>query len=165
MENPYFIPTETWQNAFQKALDRGVRVCVLTNSTETNDLTLYQAAYRRQRKKLLRMGIELWEYQGPKKLHVKAAVIDDSVAVIGSYNIHYPSEKLNTEVAAWVADARHAGKLEQAFAIDFERALKVGKNNRLIREEGKPLKKAPFKRRLAVFLYQHSVAIFFGKYL
>lgn len=165
IENPYFIPTKTWRWALQRAIDRGVQVRVLTNSTETNDLILYQAAYRRMRKKLLHMGIELWEYQGPKKLHSKAMVIDDFIPMVGSYNIHYPSEKLNTEVGVWVADSHHAEMLRLSIATDLENALQVGQDNRLIPQLEKNFKKASFKRRAGVWFFQHTVAIFFGKYL
>ena len=98
IENPYFIPTPTWENFFEEAQKKGIKITVLVNSNQSNDLVIYQAAYLNRRKTLLNLGLNIWEYQGPKKLHLKTIIIDGKISIVGSYNFHYPSEILNTEV-------------------------------------------------------------------
>ena len=38
----------------------------MTNSVATNDVLLMQGAYRNMRKRLLKLGIRLWEFKGRK---------------------------------------------------------------------------------------------------
>ena len=104
IENPYFHPTKKWGKAFKKALSRGVKIRVVTNSECTNDVLLMQSVYRRSRGKYLKMGISLSEFEGNATLHTKSFVIDSTVAIVGSYNIHSVSEKRNAEVCLWVHD-------------------------------------------------------------
>lgn len=103
-KNPYFHPTKLWMKALKNALNRGVKVRLLTNSECTSDVLMMQSVYRRSRPKYLKMGIQIWEYAGKEYLHTKSIVIDSSITVIGSYNIHVVSQKNNTEVCLWVKD-------------------------------------------------------------
>lgn len=104
IENPYFHPTPRWDRAFKRATKRGVKIRLLTNSECTNDVLVMQAVYRRARPQYLKMGMQIWEYEGDKRLHTKSFIVDTLFTVIGSYNIHPISEKNNTEVCLWVKD-------------------------------------------------------------
>ena len=103
-KNPYFHPTKLWMKAIKSAISRGVKVRLLTNSECTSDVLLMQAVYRRSRPKYLKMGVEIWEYEGQEYLHTKSIILDSAITVIGSYNIHIVSQKNNTEVCLWVKD-------------------------------------------------------------
>ena len=116
--NPYFMPNKKMIKNIQKLLDRGVKVTVLTNSLATNDAIGVYAAYSTYHKKLLKMGVELYElspysfdyiYKNQKyrknkiprsSLHAKTMIIDDDIFIIGSANLDPRSIKLNTEVVA-----------------------------------------------------------------
>ena len=104
-ENPYFHPSRRWEQALQRALDRGVKIRLLTNSECNVDVLIMQAVYRRCRPRYLKMGIEIWEYAGSECLHTKSIVIDSMVTIVGSYNLHPMSEVYNTEVNLWVSDS------------------------------------------------------------
>ena len=158
IENPYFNPTPTWNAAFQRALARGVRMRVLTNSINSSDALIHQASYLNQRKKLLRMGMEIFEYQGPKKLHIKAFIIDNKISVIGSYNIHSFSEHNNSEIAVWVSDTSTARIHGRMMDKNLLRALRIGQNNHPIRPEGTPFPPASFDRRLRTFIFRYTIA-------
>ncbi|MDO8366701.1 MAG: phosphatidylserine/phosphatidylglycerophosphate/cardiolipin synthase family protein, partial [Saprospiraceae bacterium] len=80
IENPYFIPTYRWRRAFKKSLERGVKIRLLTNSSYTNDLPIAEAVYLNRRARVLRTGIEIWEYRGVKMFHTKAMVIDSQIS-------------------------------------------------------------------------------------
>ena len=105
-KNPYFHPTKLWKTAIKNAIGRGVKVRLLTNSECTNDVLLMQAVYRRSRSKYLKMGVQIWEYEGKEYLHTKSIIIDSATTVIGSYNIHIVSQKNNSEVCLWVKDKK-----------------------------------------------------------
>ncbi len=103
-KNPYFHPTKLWLKAIKNAINRGVKVRLLTNSECTSDVLMMQSVYRRSRPKYLKMGVQIWEYAGKEYLHTKSIIIDSSITVIGSYNIHIVSQKNNAEVCLWVKD-------------------------------------------------------------
>ncbi len=137
LESPYLIPTRPFRRGLQRAIDRGVEVRILTNSLASTDNLLAQAGYVGKRKRLVRMGVELWEYRGPESVHTKAGVLDDEVLLVGSFNLDPRSAFLNTEVAVAVQSpeaARRVGRifdshLESAHRID-ERGWPVGSDER-----------------------------------
>jgi len=162
-ENAYVIPTRRWRNALKKAAERGVSVRILTNSIATNDVMIAQAAYLNQRKKLLKMGIELWEYRMHERtLHTKAGIIDDTISIVGSYNLHAVSQKWTTEVLAWVADPDIARQHKAMMDKNLEYSIKIGPNNRPVFPDGITISKPPLNRRIKTFLARYSLAYVFA---
>jgi len=119
MVSPYFIPNEKMLARIQKMLDKGIDVAVLTNSLESSDSAAVYAYYSLSQKKLLEMGVRLYEihpyafsdavlnqeYNTLKDmptamLHAKTIVIDDDIFVIGSVNMDPRSRELNTELVS-----------------------------------------------------------------
>lgn len=137
--SPYLILTPGTRKLLEVGLARGVKVRILTNSLQSTDNLFAQAGYLSMRKRLVGMGVELWEYLGPESLHAKAAVIDGHTTVIGSYNLDPRSERLNTEVAvvlrnpelAALVRSRMDGLLANAQEVDLSHKLKT-------RESGLP---------------------------
>ena len=125
IESPYLVPSRSFRRVLRRARDRGVRVRILTNSLLTTDNLFPQAGYQSVKRRLRRWGIELWEYTGPESLHSKSAVIDDRIAVVGSYNLDPRSEHLNTELALVVEDEVIAAELQQSMDRHLQRAWKI----------------------------------------
>ncbi|MGC3983297.1 MAG: phospholipase D family protein [Pseudorhodoferax sp.] len=59
--SPYFVPGEPMMAVFAQLRSAGVRVRVLTNSLAATDAPLAHVGYARYRKRLLEMGVELYE--------------------------------------------------------------------------------------------------------
>ena len=59
--SPYFVPGEQMMAVFRELRGRGVPVRVLTNSLASNDAPAAHAGYRRYRKALLAIGVQLHE--------------------------------------------------------------------------------------------------------
>lgn len=59
--SPYFVPGEPMMAVFAQLRGAGVRVRVLTNSLAATDAPLAHVGYARYRKRLLEMGVELYE--------------------------------------------------------------------------------------------------------
>jgi putative cardiolipin synthase len=132
IETPYLVVTKGVRRLFRELLDRGVKIRLLTNSLKTTDNVWPQAGYVGRKKKLVRMGIELWEYAGPESLHSKSAVIDGKVVLVGSYNLDPRSERLNTEIAVVVEDRGLAADLEACMQRNLRNSWRIG-------PDGKPL--------------------------
>jgi len=113
--SPYFVPGKRGMAEFLGLARRGVRLRVLTNSLEANDVALVHAGYRKYRRKLLEGGIELFELKARSapstrradagrlgssgsSLHAKTFAADGRVVFIGSFNFDPRSVWLNTEM-------------------------------------------------------------------
>ena len=113
--NPYFVLDDKMQQALVKAARRGVRVRVLVPGAI--DHNIVRQASRRQFGKMLRTGIEIYEYT-PALLHSKTIVIDGVWATIGSTNLDNRSFAVNDELNLIVYNRRVAQRLELIFAED-----------------------------------------------
>lgn len=90
----YFLPTWRIRRELAQVIRRGGRVRLILpgKSDVAIMLRAMQSLYRR----LLRSGIEVWEYE-PQIMHTKLIVIDD-VCYVGSSNLDTRSLHLNYEV-------------------------------------------------------------------
>jgi putative cardiolipin synthase len=111
IESPYLVPSRAFSQALERALARGVKVRILTNSMATTDNLWAQAGYVGHRGPLVRRGVELWEYRGAESLHAKTAVIDGETVIVGSFNLDPRSERLNTELLVVMKDRDLAASL------------------------------------------------------
>lgn len=118
----YFYPPGVVLRSLKRASSRGVRVRLLVPGR--NDVALARWACHGLYGRLLRGGIQVWEYL-PGVLHAKLTVADDEV-LIGSANLDQRSERINFELAALLADR----DLSERARADFEEDLKVSRRVR-----------------------------------
>ncbi len=130
IESPYLVPSKAFKKGLERALARGVRVRILTNSLAATDNIFPQAGYAWYKKPLVRMGVELWEYTGPDCLHTKSAVIDGSRLIIGTYNLDPRSEHLNSEMAVVVDNQLLARQMLRIMDQSLEEAVRIGPNGK-----------------------------------
>ena len=118
IQSPYLIVSELGYFLFKTAVERGVEIHILTNSLASTDNLEAFSGYQRNRERLLAAGIHLYEYKPDaairkrlmsgdlqKKLdfipifglHAKSMVVDDSISVVGTFNLDPRSANLNTE--------------------------------------------------------------------
>lgn len=126
IESPYLVPSKAFQKGLQRAVERGVQVRILTNSLAATDNIFPQAGYAWYKKPLVRMGIELWEYTGPHCLHTKAAVIDGTRLIVGTYNLDPRSEHLNSEMAVVVDNRILADQMLRIMDQSLEESVRIG---------------------------------------
>lgn len=163
LESPWLVPSRAVRAAFDRAVERGVRVRVLTNSLAVTDSLLTYAGYAIRKTRLARRGVELWEYAGPECLHSKTGVFDDRVVVVGSFNLDPRSEHLNSEVAVVVENEQAAGHAIEPMDSHLNRAVRIG-------VDGKPvngpvrLPETPLRRRLLLGLAK-LLAVFIHRQL
>ncbi len=124
-ETPYLLPTRRFYRFLDTLLMRNVDVSIVTNSICSTDIMAVAAAYDNHKKKLLKMGVRIYEYKGPDYLHVKAAVIDEATCLIGSYNLDPRSAYLNTENVYIISGKKIARELTEIIRIDKENAQEL----------------------------------------
>jgi putative cardiolipin synthase len=136
ISTPYFIPDEDFYQAVPELISRGVRIVILTNSLGSTNHPIVHSGYKKHRKKVLEMGVELFEMRHDATargkfdtppvqsrtfgLHAKYMVIDRRFTFVGSLNLDPRSIYINTEMGMIIDSA----KLSKGVVIEFEEELK-----------------------------------------
>lgn len=152
IESPYLVPSKSLLELLAAKVREGVSVTIVTNSLRSADGVLAQAGYLKYRRRVARAGIEVWEYEGPDSLHAKSLVIDDQLALIGSYNVDPRSENLNSEVMCVAEDPDKAAELWNSIQDHIENAWRVDEHGRAPRIAHYPGARAKFFRAWAARL-------------
>jgi len=149
--SPYLIPTEELFNIFKDLIARNVRVRIITNSLRSTDNLFAQAGYRQVKPYLIKLGVEIYEYEGPDTIHAKTAVVDDEIAMIGTYNIDPRSAYINREIAIFIKNDEQSGFINELNMIidDFRgNSTLVGKNKEAFNQELELVGVSRFKRAI-----------------
>ncbi len=139
----YFYPHGRILSALKRAVERGVRVRLLV--PRKNDVTVARWAACGLYGRLLRAGMEVWEYE-PAVMHAKIAIADDAV-IAGSANLDIRSGRINHELVAIVTEPAIASKARK----DFEDDLRCSQRIDLQEWENRPLMQK-LKERISYFL-------------
>ena len=134
----YLIPTTELEDAVRRAVERGVRVRILTNSIRSNNHLAAHSAYRRHIAGLVEDGAEVHEVRidardraaymvqpvGEKQLalHAKVLLFDRDRAFIGSANLDPRSLRINTEMGLLVESRELNAEIRAAVDADFHPA-------------------------------------------
>ncbi len=114
IENAYFLPPGDLRNALLNAARRGVKVRVMTNSRESNDIGIVSDAARYFYDDLIEAGVEIYEKHGGT-LHSKTMTVDGTYSIVGSVNLNGRSQWRDSESMAAISSESTARKLEQRF--------------------------------------------------
>ncbi len=117
----YFYPHGTTLRALKRAVIRGVRVRLLFS--QKTDVPIARWAARGLYGRLLRAGVEVWEYV-PSMMHAKLAVVSDTV-VAGSANLDIRSGFFNYELVAVVTDPALAMRARADFEEDLKQSVPI----------------------------------------
>jgi cardiolipin synthase len=122
MTNPYFVLDDRMTDALVAAAQRGVRVVALTPGKI--DHALVRSASRHDFGRLLKGGVQIYEYQAAL-LHAKTLVVDGAWSSVGSTNLDNRSFALNDELNLAVYDTGVAGRLAEVFEADLRRSRRI----------------------------------------
>ncbi|MFL6696872.1 MAG: phospholipase D-like domain-containing protein [Vitreoscilla sp.] len=128
LASPYFVPGKVALEGLYKVRRSGVPVTLVTNTMASNDEPFVSAAYGRYRRKMLQMGVQIYEVSprilhmdatfddsfgamlgtSTGRLHAKMMVVDHQTTVVGSMNLDFRSSRANTELGLFVDSAELA---------------------------------------------------------
>jgi cardiolipin synthase len=117
ISTPYFLPDRALRKALVRAAQRGVRVRVIVPG-RYNDQRLVRLASRRMFRELLASGVRIYEYR-PSMTHVKALMVDNTWAMIGTTNVDNRSFEHNDEVNVAFREADVTARLRRDFEADL----------------------------------------------
>ena len=140
IQTPYLITSELSRNLFKEAVERGVKIRILTNSLASTDNVEAFSSYQSSRKELLETGVRIFEFRPDAAertkimtgelqeslnhkpifgLHAKSMVVDNEITVIGTFNLDPRSANLNTECIVVVRSNKVAEGVLEGMEIEF----------------------------------------------
>ena len=117
---PYFLPDRSARRALIEAVERGVRVEILTAGPRI-DHKVVRTLSRHSSRRLIERGARIFEYQ-PAMIHAKLMTIDGLWSVVGSTNFDHRSFALNDEVNLALLDREVARGIDEDFAEDLRQS-------------------------------------------
>lgn len=117
----YFLPTWRIRRELGRVVRRGGRVQILLGAK--SDVPVAQFAARSLYGRLIRAGIEIYEYQ-PQILHAKLILVDN-VAYIGSANLDNRSLHINYELMLRLSAPHAAQGARRLFEQDLLHACRI----------------------------------------
>lgn len=130
--SPYLIPTKNALAVFEDLIkNKKVKIRIVTNSLHSTDNLFAQAGYLHYKKKLIKMGVELYEFNGPDTSHGKACVVDGNIAFVGTYNLDPRSAFINREIGIFIRSSPGnlvAQNLTAEIELFRQNSLLVGKD-------------------------------------
>lgn len=117
----YFLPTWRLRRALTHVVQRGGRVQLILPAK--SDVAVSQLAARSLYRRLLKAGVEIYEYQ-PQILHAKMIVVDDAV-YIGSANLDTRSLQINYELMIRFQNQSIAGQARDVFARNLKNSAPI----------------------------------------
>jgi len=135
LSTAYLVPDQEFFDLLSELEDRGVEVTLLTNSLASNNHMVAHTAFKRWRKRFLRIGVDVYEAREDSAyiseysasgvepeflgLHVKAIVVDDRLSFVGSPNIDPRSLQINTEIGFFVESEQLTNRLAALIERDI----------------------------------------------
>lgn len=117
----YFLPTRRVRRLLMRAARNGGRVQLILAGR--SDVLVSQLAGRSLYRRLLKVGVEIYEYQ-PQILHAKLLVIDGAV-YIGSSNLDIRSLNLNYELMLRFNDPALMAGAREIFERTLEQSRRI----------------------------------------
>lgn len=122
--SPYFLPDRSVRPALERAIRRReVPVQVLT-AGRYSDYASVRRLSEALSAPLVRMGMELYEYD-PAMIHAKLMTVDGVCAVVGSANFDHRSFALNDEINVVIFDRQIVAMLEDQFREDLAQSRRI----------------------------------------
>lgn len=125
IHTPYAVFSDDMYDGITEVKNQVKDTTMILNSIASGDNVCASADYQKNRGKILDTGISLYEYMGKYSTHGKSIVIDDDIAVVGSYNFDCRSTYVDTETMLVVQGKEITKQLTDDFDDLKKESLKV----------------------------------------
>ena len=123
LSSAYFVPDDLTTQALVDALERGVKIRIITPG-DIIDTETVRAASRGTWGPLLKAGAEIYEYV-PSMYHCKVMIVDNLLVSVGSTNFDNRSFRLNDEANLNIYDTAFAERQTRIFEDDLKNSRQV----------------------------------------
>ncbi len=112
LHTPYIVCNDYMYEKLGEVADKVQNSRMVINSVENGDNIVASSDYLWNKPSVIDIGFDLYEYDGGTSTHGKSIVIDDDIAVVGSYNFDLRSTYMDTEMMLVVRSKGLAGELQ-----------------------------------------------------
>jgi cardiolipin synthase len=120
---PYFIPTESLQEALKVAALGGIEIKILFPG-RFDHYIVYQAS-QTYLKELMKCGVKIYFYDKKSFVHSKVITIDGEICSVGTANMDIRSYMLNYEVNTVIYDKEITARLDYDFEMNLQDSLEI----------------------------------------
>ena len=125
IQSPYIVCSDAMYRDFAE-IDANASLTLVTNSILNTDNKFTPADYLYHQDEILGSGADILEYNGEKSTHAKTVLIDDSLVLIGSFNLDLRSTYMDTELMVAVDSEALASLVEESLAGVYSECITVG---------------------------------------
>lgn len=149
LHTPYAVFSKAMYQDITKLIkEENKNITMQVNSTAVGDNVMASSDYTLSRKKLLKTGIKLYEFQGDYSSHGKSALFDSDLSLIGSYNVDMRSTYVDTEVAIVIHGEEFNQLLEEKIMDMEAQSLEVDADGNYIEKIGVEKVELPFGKKI-----------------
>ncbi len=123
---PYVICNEWMYGKMKEVVQQIPSVTVMTNSAENNGNPFGAVDYAMHKEEILGTGVTVLEYEGGISYHGKSAVIDDDLAIVGSFNLDMKSTYQDTELMLVINSREVCGQLKDNL-LSYQRESRMAR--------------------------------------
>lgn len=98
LQTPYALCDGPMYEGLARVAAKGIPFSMQVNATGVGDNFMASSDYLHNKGKLLDTGVTVWEWFGDYSSHGKSLLIDDDLALVGSYNLDPRSTYIDTEM-------------------------------------------------------------------
>lgn len=150
LQSPYIILDTQLEQLLGGLGGKQIEATILTNSVASSPNPVACTAYTGDRKTILKTGIKVWEYQGENSIHAKTYLIDDRLAVVGSYNLDPRSAYLDTEMMLAIDSVEFTRHLKEVQSEYLQQSLEVDSNGNYRSSATAQKRAVPFFKRVLI---------------
>lgn len=150
LQSPYIILDTQLEELLNDLGEKQIDAMILTNSMASSPNPVACTAYTGDRKAILETGIKVWEYQDENSIHAKTYLIDDRMAVVGSYNLDPRSAYIDTEMMLAIDSVEFTRHLKEVQSEYLQQSLEVDSNGKYRSSATAQKRAVPFFKRVMI---------------
>lgn len=129
LHSPYAVLNDDMVESLLDVSRKVPETVLMINSAANGDNVFASSDYLYRQQKVLDTGVKLYEYEGGISYHGKSLLVDDDIAVIGSYNLDLRSTYMDTELMLVIKSRQFNQELSR-YMMEYE------KDSRLVLADG-----------------------------
>lgn len=147
IHTPYVV-MDDYMEQTMKTVCANVPVTMMVNARENGDNLVASSDYTYHRGDVLDTGAELLEYMGGTSYHGKSLVIDDEIAIVGSYNFDMRSTYVDTELMLAIRSTETAKELKGYLEGYHNACRRVNRDGSEVVPDGLSVPELPFGKKV-----------------
>ena len=144
LHTPYAVLDTPMEEGMKEIAENVDDFKMVINSVENGDNIVASSDYRIHKKDIIETGVELYEFDGGDSTHGKSVLIDNNMAIIGSYNLDMRSTYMDTELMLAIHGEEFCKELEGHMNVFHEKCRKVLDEKSYEVPEGVTVQEIPF---------------------